>query len=137
MASIAWCIVKNHKTYHKARLETKAQLSCKGHNQHVPGRDCCRDSKGQHEAHGIDCLVHCMRSRINSAARDTISTHLVETAMEIPWDSIKHIALIAWCIKVQFSCKGHNQHSPGRDCRGDPKRQHEAHGIDCLVPRMT
>ena len=94
-------------------------------------------STGQHEAHGIDCLVHCMRSRINSAARDTISTHLVETAMEIPWDSIKHIALIAWCIKVQFSCKGHNQHSPGRDCRGDPKRQHEAHGIDCLVPRMT
>ena len=77
-----------------------------------------------------------MRSRINSAARDTISTHLVETAMEIPWDSIKHIALIAWCIKVQFSCKGHNQHSPGRDCRGDPKRQHEAHSIDCLVPCM-
>jgi hypothetical protein len=37
-----------------------------------------------------------MRSRFNSAVRDTTSTHLVETAMEIPRDSIKHMALVVW-----------------------------------------
>jgi len=45
-----------HETYHKESAETAAQLSCKGHNQNSPSRDCCGDSKGQHV-----CLMPCTR----------------------------------------------------------------------------